>query len=70
MMKKGMHLSNLKEVQAEFAQFNTCHHCKYLYPDYLLMTCKFTSDKQVMPKASIEATFDPDITDILPECML
>lgn len=53
MMKKGACLASIQEIQQEMARFNMCHHCKFLYPDYLLFTCKFASDKQAIPKYNI-----------------
>jgi hypothetical protein len=47
-MKKGLHLS--AEVRQELDEFDVCHHCKYIYPAYLLSACKFTSDRQAMPR--------------------
>jgi len=37
MMKKTPCLNN--ETLTAFNKFYTCHHCKFLYPDYLLKTC-------------------------------
>lgn len=50
MMKKGAHLS--ADVKRELDEFDVCHHCKYIYPSYLLTTCKFVSDRQAMPKTT------------------
>jgi ketopantoate reductase len=61
MMKKGACLASLLEIQHEMQKFNTCHHCKFLYPDYLLVTCKFSSDKQAIPKINMEAICDTNI---------
>lgn len=47
-MKKTPNLN--QKVLETFNKFNTCHHCKFLYPDYLMKTCKFTSDRQALPK--------------------
>lgn len=55
-MKKGLHLS--VEIKQQLEQFDVCHHCKYIYPEYLLTTCKFVSDRQSMPK-TIE--LEPDL---------
>lgn len=60
MMKKTPCLNN--ETLAAFNKFYTCHHCKFLYPDYLLKTCKFSSDRQALPKNNFEATLDPDFS--------
>lgn len=49
-MKKGFHLS--ADIRQELDDFDVCHHCKYIYPSYLLTTCKFVSDRQSMPKTS------------------
>lgn len=43
--------------------FNTCHHCKFLYPDYLLFTCSFTSDKQAIPKVNLDNIGDPNLAE-------
>ncbi len=67
MMKKGACLASIGEIQHEMAQFNTCHHCKFLYPDYLLFTCKFTSDKQAIPKVNLESVSDPNLTEAFQE---
>ncbi len=59
-------ISNLNpETLATFSKFYTCHHCKFLYPEYLLKTCKFSSDRQALPKNNFEATLDPDFSEIL-----
>lgn len=63
MMKKGACLASVAEIQQEMAKFNTCHHCKFLFPDYLLFTCKFSSDKQAIPKINLEATTDPSLAE-------
>ncbi len=60
MMKKTPNLT--PKVLQTFNKFNTCHHCKFLYPDYLMKTCKFTSDRQALPKNNYEATLDPDFS--------
>lgn len=62
MMKKGACLASIGEIQHEMGRFNTCHHCKFLYPEYLLFTCKFTSDKQAIPKVNLESVSDPNLT--------
>ena len=49
-LKKGNHVN--PEVKKQIDQFDICHHCKYIYPDYLLTSCKFISDRQSMPKTS------------------
>lgn len=49
------------------ARFNTCHHCKFLYPEYLLFTCKFTSDKQAIPRVNLESVSDPNLTEAFQE---
>jgi hypothetical protein len=49
MMKK---IGNNYEILTNFSKFNTCHHCKFLYPDYLLKSCKFLSDRQSLPKSN------------------
>lgn len=49
------------------AKFNMCHHCKFLYPDYLLFSCKFTSDKQAIPKINLDAICDPNLTETYQE---
>ena len=51
------------------SKFNTCHHCKFLFPDYLLFTCKFTSDKQAIPKANLEVLGDPNLAETYIECI-
>lgn len=63
MMKKTAYLA--PDTLATFNKFFTCHHCKFLYPDYLLKTCKFSSDRQALPKNNFEATLDPDFSEIL-----
>ena len=50
------------EILMHFNKFSTCHHCKFLYPEYLLKTCKFASDRQGLPKNNYEATLDPDFS--------
>jgi hypothetical protein len=67
MMKKGACLASIGEIQHEMARFNTCHHCKFLYPEYLLFTCKFTSDKQAIPKVNLESVSDPNLTEAFQE---
>jgi hypothetical protein len=67
MMKKGACLASIAEIQHEMAGFNTCHHCKFLYPDYLLFTCKFTSDKQAIPKVNLDAITDPNFSESFQE---
>jgi hypothetical protein len=52
------------------SKFNTCHHCKFLFPDYLLFTCKFTSDKQAIPKANLEVLGDPNLAETYIECIV
>jgi hypothetical protein len=61
MMKKGACLASIGEIQYEMAKFNMCHHCKFLFPDYLLFTCKFSSDKQAIPKVNLETVCDPNL---------
>lgn len=63
MMKKGAYLVSIAEIQAEMNNFNTCHHCKFLYPDYLLFTCSFTSDKQAIPKVNLGNIGDPNLAE-------
>ena len=63
LMKKGACLGALGEVQQEMAKFSTCHHCKFLLPEYLLFHCKFTSDKQALPKMTLEASNDPNLAE-------
>lgn len=53
MMKKGACLAIVPSIQQEMSKFNTCHHCKFLFQDHMLFTCKFTSDKQAIPKMNI-----------------
>ena len=36
--------------------FDTCHHCKYMFPLSLLSTCRFSSERQCMPKISESET--------------
>jgi hypothetical protein len=63
MMKKGACLASLPEIHHEMAKFSMCHHCKFIYPEYLLFTCKFASDKQAIPKINIEASCDPNLAE-------
>ena len=53
LMKKGTGLGVLGEVQEEMGKFSTCHHCKFLLPNYLLFHCKFASDKQALPRMTL-----------------
>ena len=53
MMKKGAYLASVGSIQQEMNKFHMCHHCKFLYQDHMLFTCKFTSDKQAIPKINI-----------------
>ena len=53
MMKKGACLASVSTIQQEMSKFHSCHHCKFLFQDYMLFTCKFTSDKQSIPKINI-----------------
>lgn len=62
MMKKGVNMGVQAEIQQEMSSFHMCHHCKFLLPDYLLFHCKFTSDKQALPKLNLEAINDPNLT--------
>lgn len=61
MMKKGACLATVGDIQHEMGKFNTCHHCKFLYQEHMLFTCKFASDKQAIPKINIEASCDPNL---------
>ena len=61
MMKKGAYLASVNSIQQEMSKFYMCHHCKFLYQDHFLFTCKFTSDKQAIPKMNIEASCDPNL---------
>lgn len=63
MMKKGACLATVGDIQHEMAKFNTCHHCKFLYQEHMLFTCKFTSDKQAIPKINIDASCDPNLAE-------
>ena len=63
MMKKGAYLASVGSIQQEMGKFYTCHHCKFLYQDHMLFTCKFTSDKQAIPKINIEASCDPNLAE-------
>jgi hypothetical protein len=63
MMKKGACLASLPEIHHEMAKFSMCHHCKFIYPEYLLFACKFASDKQAIPKINIEASCDPNLAE-------
>ena len=49
-MKKGP--SPQPEIKQIMEEFDICHHCKFMYPGHLLTVCKFTSDRQSMPKIS------------------
>ena len=64
MMRKGACLASLTDIQHEMAGFSMCHHCKFLYQDHLLFTCKFASDKQAIPKMNADATCDPNIAEM------
>ena len=67
MMKKGACLANLTDIQHEMTKFSMCHHCKFLYLDNLLFTCKFSSDKQAIPKMNTEASCDPNLSEVFQE---
>lgn len=67
MMKKGACLASLSDIQHEMAKFSMCHHCKFLYQDHLLFSCKFASDKQAIPKMSAEASCDPNMAEAFQE---
>jgi len=58
MMRKAASLSPPVQMNG----FHMCHHCKLLLPENLLFDCKFSSDKQALPKMSQEAAFDPNLT--------
>ena len=59
MMKKGACLASVAEIQQEMGKFNTCHHCKFLFPPHMLSSCRFVSDRQAMPR-SCEGELDLD----------
>ena len=63
MMKKGAYLASVGSIQQEMNKFHMCHHCKFLYQDHMLFTCKFASDKQAIPKINIEASCDPNLAE-------
>jgi hypothetical protein len=63
MMKKGACLASVSSIQQEMSKFSACHHCKFLYQDHLLFTCKFTSDKQAIPKINADASCDPNLAE-------
>lgn len=44
------------EIRQSLEEFDTCHHCKYMYLPHMLVTCRFTSERQSMPKISESET--------------
>jgi hypothetical protein len=63
MMKKGACLASIGEIQHEMGKFSMCHHCKFLFQEHMLFSCKFTSDKQAIPKMNLEAACDPNLSE-------
>ena len=49
-MKRSAQLG--PEHKHDMKQFDMCHHCKFLYPEYLLTACRFTSHRLAMPKSN------------------
>lgn len=45
-------------------EFHTCHNCKFLYHDSMLIQCKFTSDKLAIPKTNQDTSCDPQLSEI------
>ena len=46
-MKKSGH--EPAEVTKNFEKFDICHHCKLLYPENVLVKCKYTSERMGVP---------------------
>lgn len=67
MMKKGACLASLQDIQHEMNKFSMCHHCKYLYQEHLLFSCRFSSDKQAIPKMGPDSNSDPNLSEAFQE---
>ena len=63
MMRKGACLANLSDIHHEMGKFSMCHHCKFLYEEHLLFSCKFVSDKQSIPKINMDVLRDPNLSE-------